>query len=95
MTLVEFLTARLDEDDAWPGCDGYGEYRTCRESSDRMGREVEAKRAIVADYERMADDARATRDGAAATYALGLSKAAMHLAAVYSAHPDYDEEWRP
>lgn len=48
MTLVEFLTARVEEDAAWMGCPGDGEYRGCGDCSDRMDREVAAKRAIVA-----------------------------------------------
>jgi hypothetical protein len=86
MTLVEFLTARLDEDEAsdevhemycesvqpvpFP-CD-------CGWRA-RWPREIEAKRAIVA--------------GAGLTMYRDLCLRA--LAAVYADHPDYDEAWRP
>ena len=79
MTLTEFLTARLDEDEAglprlfnWPDLQA------------RSRREVEAKRAIVAGVVKvLGDDDRLT-----VTSVVGL------LAAIYSDHPDYRDEWR-
>jgi hypothetical protein len=47
--------------------------------------EVEAKRAILAEYEAMDDEG----------LYHGLSRAIVHLAAVWSDHPDYRREWAP
>ena len=110
MTLTEFLSARLDEDEASAraatllvdGTSADGVWSTdaldaevvsgdgitiydegghsveqathiARHDPARVLREVEAKRAIVAEHPEM----------------IGF------LAAVYDSHPDYDEAWRP
>jgi hypothetical protein len=52
----------------------------------RMLREIEAGRAILAEYERY--------DGTWA-YLSGLGFAIAHRAAVYDSHPDYRQEWKP
>jgi uncharacterized protein DUF6221 len=100
--LVAFLRARLDEDEREIRNDppaGMGYAVLAR----RMVREVQAKRAILDHY---ADLTRATyprelyRPGdGKPTVAWGLVKygdyALRQLAAIYSDHPDYDQEWRP
>ena len=103
--IVEFLRARLDEDERearvclarW--AEGGG---TTRRRWDRQLREVEAKRAILA--------ALADAEQAVSGYDNGnpdnppsywqewgnrhaLALTVEHLAAVYADHPDYRQEW--
>ena len=86
MTLTEFLTARLDEDEELARVSSVfvdGEFR----DDVRALREVEAKRAIVRGCDPYGggwDLREGVRDG--------LLRA---LASVYADHPDYAEDWRP
>ena len=87
-TLPEFLNARFDEDEAaakamrnmWDG------------RSPRMRREVAAKRAILRAYEPDDDDSVTLHSPD--YYNLG-DAALRALAAVYSDHPDYLQDWKP
>ena len=95
--LTAFLTARLDEDEAsardvryiWP---------TSFEitlNPARVLREVEAGRAILAEYGRIAESARRYPNAANAAALIAMQTAVRHLVAVYSDHPDYRPEWKP
>lgn len=91
MTLVEFLTARLDEDEAkahrarvegeqWP--------------SARVLADVDAKRRIVDSYRWQIDNA----DRPFASERIGEARIAEHhvklLALSYADNPDFREEWK-
>jgi hypothetical protein len=139
MALTEFLTARLDEDEAlaraatpgeWigpapEGQDHAGQPVLCVEvdvtwserpiqralfiadsgshedaihidrwQPARVLREVDAKRKIVADYERVLSERKAHHgDLALAGALLALHGAVRALAAAYSDHPDYYPGW--
>ncbi|GAB3456388.1 hypothetical protein GCM10027570_37860 [Streptomonospora sediminis] len=98
MTIVEFINARLAEDEsaahaASPGTGG----------PERARADVHAKRGIVdaytATYHECMDTlnngatSAAAEDGAwSALHA--WRRAVEHLAAVYAAHPDYDTAWK-
>jgi hypothetical protein len=92
VTLTEFLTARMDEDEAlgrgWTE-HGIGSF------GPRVLREVEAKRAIVAAY--VDSETCLNRGYTELTRGSQLARLSVcrHLAAVYSDHPDYRDEWRP
>lgn len=61
----------------------------------RVLREVAAKRAIVAAYAK-ADEWVNVSAGATAAYARQIMDETLrHLAAVWSDHPDYRQEWAP
>ena len=101
MTLAEFIAARLDEDEAAAKADSiyFGPYpQSVGEfegwlviQEERVLREVAAKRAILAlaavevAYGREVDYD--VRDA--------LDVVLRHLAAVWSDHPDYRQEWKP
>lgn len=94
MTIVEFLTARLDAHEellrmmAEPG-------RHYAVEARRRLADIAAKRAIVAKYTdcvRFEDETGEPTFGASAAT---LQDVLRHLASVYSDHPDYREEWRP
>lgn len=94
MDLVEFLRARLDEDEQ--PCEGVGEYSDCYMFSERRLRDVEAKRQIVTAYA----DALSIQNGfAEVPREVGtreaLELACKALALPYADHPDYRPEWRP
>lgn len=92
--LIKFLRARLDEDEAAA--------ETWRERDLRPLREVEAKRAILAEH--ASDDHWCARppdpdwvvyeggERLVRTYPCGTLRT---LAAIYSDHPDYQQEWKP
>ncbi|SIO86469.1 hypothetical protein BQ8420_12160 [Nocardiopsis sp. JB363] len=64
-----------------------------RHLPDRVLREFEGKRAILREYTDYVtgwEEEREAPDGVGA-----LQIVIRHLAAVYSAHPDYDREWAP
>jgi hypothetical protein len=107
MTLSEFLTARLDEDEAaalesknapagatrFVDADQWSEPLMWLTGEDRMLREVAAKRAIIplADVAGQfelgfGDEPRALTVG---------DQILRALAAIYSDHPDYRQEWAP
>lgn len=63
----------------------------------RVLREVEAKRAVLRDYLECAD---AHRDGKGYPEVIRAARDAhfrdlLHIAAVWSDHPDYQQEWKP
>jgi hypothetical protein len=101
--MIEFLSARLDEDDeAAPkhteGCRllDWGSEGWCDcGGRDRAAREVAAKRAIVASHQWHLDTAGRDFAYTRAGEASQAERHARHLAAVYADHPDYDEAWRP
>lgn len=83
MELVEFLLARIADDEEWArlyGCDdahrGTDPNPGCRR---RVVAECEAKRAIVGHYRYAPEH---------------MEPVLLDLAAVYSDHPDYDQAWR-
>lgn len=102
MTIVEFLEARLAEDefvarngDTSPGDEA------------RVLREVEAKRAIMAEHYPETDYADPQTPIHCAEYAIAMAESMgprgrdawpcttlRHLAAIYADHLDYDEAWR-
>jgi hypothetical protein len=104
MTLVEFLTARLDEDeamaqrasdhpDAWGvmANDNYG-YLLVQPA--RVLADVKAKRAIVELRAALSQMDRAD-DRWEAGHIQSADFAVRHLATAYADHPDYREEWKP
>jgi Family of unknown function (DUF6221) len=119
MTLTEFLTARLDEDEA--AHREIHEARVCSGCSDgweagfdpdrcdcgypaRVLREVEAKRKILADYEcqsgfSLPEGVHDGRDPDERECDQALKDALeiviCDLAAIWSDHPDYQQEWKP
>ena len=100
MTLTEFLTARLDEDEAvaraW--VDGFEPFGP---ETDYLGRfnpayilaGVAAKRAIVEEIEDQRDFTYATEWDKRQTDR-HLDTLLRLLAQPYAAHPDFDPEWR-
>lgn len=84
MTIVEFLLARIADDEAWRVARYPGDHRLLTPSdqraADRWLAESRAKRVAVEWYEN--DDA----------YVMAATVEAM--AAIYADHPDYDEAWR-
>lgn len=107
MTLVEFLTARLADDEAiaqravrWnEGCrdwatDGEPDWEhIALHDPARVLREVESKRQIIASYVGL--DAQAKYPDHEGGMADGLYFAIACLALPYSDHPEYDETWKP
>jgi len=106
--LVAFLSARLDEDEerarrVQAALDGGWNYfdETPTELIDpaRALREVQAKRAMLAKYERgrrlYNPDASDWFSPAAAMFGGDMEWLIGTLAAVWSDHPDYREEWKP
>lgn len=101
--LVAFLTARLDEDEArtkWKPGEVYDGDRPPEPSPfltrEREVREVEAKRAFL----RSATDDLWGGFGCVASgsesQACNVTQETLRaLAAIYSDHPDYQQEWRP
>lgn len=83
--LTEFVTARLDEDEAAVKRYGLGEHSQ---------RSVDTKRAIVAAYAEVTYmDTADPEPEYAYGRAGGLGEAVRHLAAAWSDHPDYWQEW--
>lgn len=123
MDLVEFLTARLDEDERtargvlWDGSgntlgwslpfsatvevgteafttdDAAVAAHIARHDPARVLAEVDAKRLIIADYQRFLAERRRLMGGWDRYPDVSPTMAA--LASVYADHPDYDEAWRP
>jgi hypothetical protein len=60
---------------------------------DRVLREITAKRAILAEYDRLNAAYEAFRHGANQAAMLAAQTAVEHLAAIWSDHPDYDPAW--
>ncbi len=101
MDLIEFLLARISEDekDARLALDGPDFNEATVEARQKFARpgvggydparvlaECEAKRRIVESY---------NSPDSVGSYGDGLWEALAHLALPYADHPDYREEWRP
>jgi hypothetical protein len=106
LDIVEFLRARLDEDEAPWGdfidlhanhcgsCGGPpGPFPCDCRWPERMRREVEAKRRIVDYYE--FDRSQFPESGDAAPTPAVLRDVLCLLALSYADHPDYRQEWKP
>lgn len=93
MDLVEFLTARLNEEAAdIRGGIAAGESNIS--ALDLL--DVQAKQSIVDAYALVADmDTSDPEPEFAYGRAVGLGEAVRLLAVRYADHPDYDEAWRP
>lgn len=100
MDIVEFLEARIAEDEAAarlssrhndPGVtftnDDFGHLLV---GPERILRECEAKRAIIDDYKRFRAEQRRMMNG---WITKKESPIALALAAIWSDHPDFDLEW--
>jgi hypothetical protein len=99
MTIVEFLTARLDE---WEHAlrdeeEMFGSRLIIR----RLRDDIAAKRAIIHQHG-IGDGAHECPDGfmdsAETEPHTGWEVVCMtqrHLASIYSEHPDYDQSWKP
>lgn len=89
MQIVEFMRARLDEDEAESRLEKYSQWWVNEDGPfdpDRVRIEITAKRAILARYESWAMGG---EDGhPLTTILLGVVQA---LAAVYVDHPDFDK----
>lgn len=105
--LTDFLTERLDDDEAWAKAGLDAEWPEFNEPGTpghhaRVLADVAAKRRIVEEYLAARDHASrahyAGELGEAETARLmyaGMERALRHHAAVYVDHPDYRPEWRP
>lgn len=109
MTLVEFLLARITEDEAAAraaaevnGADVmlaalpmalFDGLRIAFPA--RVLAECEAKRRIVEDYEALNADYRVTHAPVTEAQRFQALVSIGHLATAYSDHPDYDQTWRP
>ena len=99
--LAAFLRARLADDEAWAANALSRRFAPIPNATERPGTaervlaDVEAKRAIVEDFEVYARDLRE----APSEFARGRRHAALlavtRLATAYADHPDYRQEWRP
>lgn len=115
MGIVEFLEARIAEDEADARVANEGRLLACSKKDhmvindagfmqtftpSRVLREVAAKRKIVNDhrvglwYVYTDDDTRACETCGDSTVRWPCATICA-LAAIYSDHPDFDEEWRP
>ncbi|MBB6120812.1 DUF6221 family protein [Nocardiopsis algeriensis] len=98
MTIVEFLNARLDEDERALKAVPAG-----ARGRDRALAEVTAKRKIVLGYTRAHDASMRSLEPAPSSppppggdpwsELLAWRLAVKYLAAVYRAHPEYDSSW--
>lgn len=97
MDIKDFLLARIAEDEeeaARMGCTEYYDGGWSNGHEIHVRRECAAKRAIVGlhDYEWMGPDDAAGK-GCEHDYEEWPCPTIRHLAAVYSDHPDYRQEW--
>lgn len=102
MTIIEFLEARIAEDmeeAAWYGNTEYFEGGWTKAHTGRVLRECAAKRAIIGSQQScVAAEAKEGDLGpklVARGMHVGLELSMKFLAAVYSDHPDYQQEWAP
>lgn len=84
---IVFVAARLDEEEAALR-EAIDQGRYAGHDPDRVLRYVEARRKILAEYN--ADSA----NGETPDYYAGLAFTIKALAAFWSDHPDYREEWK-
>ena len=82
--LIAFLNARIDEDERYLKSNQHHLW------TQRPLREVEAKRTILAEYERALEKAPGNLP-----LINTLIRLMRVLAAVYSDHRDYRQEWKP
>lgn len=88
-TLTEFLTARLDEDEARARSPHLRTVYVGQTRADvREKAEVDAKRQVL---DLLTDD----NYGRAVPISDGARQVLAAHASVYADHPDYDEAWRP
>ena len=101
MDIVEFLRARLDEDEAVAGeavairDQAYG--TNVRVSSKITAWSDHPTGVVIADPERVAVEVEAKRvaiDWYENDDDITMAATVMALAAIYADHPDYDPEWR-
>jgi hypothetical protein len=94
MTITEFLTARLDEDEAAARENVEYEDNVWETAGwlppSRVLAEVEAKRRIVEEADRYSPELEYGDNGEWA-----FEVTLRLLALPYADHPDYDEAWRP
>lgn len=99
MTIVEFIEARVADDEgrrrrmieaATIQFGGPPAYRNVAGTPERIERECAAKRETLKRYALYADEAFPDHGGG---YASASEDAMRDLAAVYSDHPDYREDW--
>lgn len=78
------------------GCDHFDAQHIARHDPARVLRDVEAKRKIIGQYERVRETRRAHPDDMPSTGAhLVLHGAVTTLAYAHANHPDYRSEWAP
>jgi hypothetical protein len=91
-TVVEFLVARLADDESALTCRGLPLPLHSTSYSDPSERDVAATRSLIAGCSAIFDPAA----GWESEEARRLAKRILgHLAAIYSDHSDFREEWRP
>lgn len=99
MTVVEFLLARLDEDEALveappPHAEGWERAETARELAD-----IAAKRVVIEDYTSLLHDAFVEAgwlgfEDPLTAQDLAETKTLRALASLYADHPDFRPEWQ-
>lgn len=93
MTLVEFLLARIAEDEARVEGMSSGADPDFFWGPDRIRAECEAKRAIVQTAINAYEAAEERGDPFEGGFAAGYTDCLQALALPYADHPDYDREW--
>lgn len=94
MTIVEFLKARLDEDEAEVSMGDFNGSDIGARAAERLDADIAAKRAIV-DQLRLIEAGVLIVGTNHPEYRSALGFAVRALASVYSDHPGYRPEWRP
>lgn len=92
-TLVEFLRARMAEDEA--GARRTSAYLSPEMNTARVLVECEAKRQIVNHYEQVQNRVAVEPSPYFQGMFVALDQTVCSLATTYADHPDYDEAWRP
>jgi hypothetical protein len=97
--LSDFLLARIAEDEAEARReieDGYGgDQHESGWPSNRVLAECDAKRQLVAEFERHRVEAHEGKDPEALGKAWGLLRAIAYEALPYRGHPEWHPSWRP
>lgn len=91
--LVTFVRARLDDREQSYGVGITGPLSCVPDAFQWVRRDLEAKRAIVDEYELAHPEDEYDQGLIGREY--GLEIAVIHIAAIDSSHVDYDESWRP